>query len=71
MQAIYGQIIADSLPILRPWLLDGALAPHGLIDRPRAEALLRPEFARGGGPHDGRAVTEAWLRRGESRLRRT
>lgn len=41
--AYFGRMIADSLGALRPWLLDGALAGLGLLDRPAAERLLTRE----------------------------
>lgn len=68
---IYGRMVADSLPVLRPWLLDGELAAAGLLDRPAAEALLTPDslMARGGYAEIlVAAAFEGWLRRWSSSL---
>lgn len=43
LTAYYGRLIARSLPALRPWLLDGALCAHGLLDRGRTEQALTTE----------------------------
>lgn len=40
LTAHYGRAIARSLPVLRPYLLDGALADRGLLDRPALEQAL-------------------------------
>ena len=40
LQAFYGRAVADSLDVLRPWLLDGLLVQKGLIRRERLEPLL-------------------------------
>lgn len=62
---LYGRMVADSLPVLRPWLLDGELAAAGLLDRAAAEALLTPDslMARGGYAEIlVAAAFEGWLR---------
>ena len=43
MSRHYGRVLAASLGELRPLLLDGALARHGLLDRAQLEGLLTPE----------------------------
>ena len=43
LQAFYGRAVADSLHVLRPWLLDGLLVQEGLIRRERLEPLLAPD----------------------------
>lgn len=71
MTAFYGHLIADSLDVLRPWLLDGRLADMGLIDRDKAEAALaREALAWRGGYVDimTTAAIEGWVRAWERRL---
>lgn len=43
LTAHYGRVIAASLGLLLPLLLDGCLAEAGLLDRRRLEVLLTPE----------------------------
>ena len=71
MTAFYGHLIADSLDLLRPWLLDGRLAAMGLIDAARADAALsRPALAWRGGYVDimTTAAIEGCVRTWERRL---
>lgn len=71
MTAFYGHRIADSLDVLRPWLLDGLLAARGLIDREATERLLTREqlIWRGGyGDIMIAAAVEGWVRVWASRL---
>lgn len=71
MTAFYGRMIADGLDDLRPWLLDGRLADHGLIDRAAADTLLtRESLAWRGGYVDVMftAAIEGWVRAWERRL---
>ncbi|KSB91753.1 hypothetical protein AS593_06945 [Caulobacter vibrioides] len=63
MTAFYGRAIGDSLPVLRPFLLDGELVRRGLVDAAALEAMLTPERL----VHDGRygdifdlLAIEAW-----------
>lgn len=71
MTAFYGHLIADSLDLLRPWLLEGRLAAMGLIDAARADAALsREALAWRGGYVDimTTAAIEGWVRTWERRL---
>lgn len=71
MTAFYGHRIADSLDVLRAWLLEGLLAGRGLIDRDATERILTPEqlIWRGGyGDIMIAAAVEGWLRVWTSRL---
>lgn len=71
LTAFYGRRIANSLDVLRPWLLDGMLAERGLIDRDAAERLLTREqlIWRGGyGEIMIAAAVEGWVRVWTSRL---
>ena len=43
LQAFYGRAVADSLDVLRPWLLEGVLARERLIRVDRLEPLLDPD----------------------------
>lgn len=71
--AFYGRMVADSLPFLREYLLGGALAGAGLLDRARWEARLDADdlLWRGGyGVILSLALTEAWYRCWRSRTGR-
>nr|WP_295238189.1 asparagine synthase C-terminal domain-containing protein [uncultured Brevundimonas sp.] len=71
LTAYYGRLIARSLDVLRPWLLDGELAARGLIDRSRADrALSAEQLIWRGGYRDimVAAAMESWLRTWRSRL---
>lgn len=71
--AFYGRMIADSLAVLRPWLLDGHLAALGLIDRDGMEhRLTRDSLIWRGGYSDIliAIAVEGWLRAWTSRLGR-
>ncbi len=41
--AYYGRMLARSLGVVRPYLLEGLLAAHGLLDRPYLEGVLTTE----------------------------
>jgi len=74
MTAFYGHRIANSLDVLRPWLMDGLLAARGLIDREAVERLLTREqlIWRGGyGDIMIAAAVEGWVRVWTSRLSAT
>jgi len=43
LTAYYGRMLARSLGVVRPYLLDGLLAGEGLIDRPYLEGALNAE----------------------------
>jgi asparagine synthase (glutamine-hydrolysing) len=63
--AHYGRALARSLPVLRPWLLDGVLAAQGLLDRSALEAALAPESLIGQGGYADilhLMVMERWAR---------
>lgn len=69
--AFYGQAMARRLDVLRPYLLDGALAEAGCIDRDALSALLSAERLLWQGGHGeilSLALIEAWLRHWRSRL---
>ena len=71
LTAYYGRLIARSLDVLRPWLLDGELVARGLIDRRRADqALSAEQLIWRGGYRDimVAAAMESWLRTWRSRL---
>lgn len=72
LTAYFGRMIADGLPDLRPWLLDGRLAALGVIDRRTTEAALtRDALIRNGDYPDIllAALFEGWVRAWDSRLR--
>lgn len=64
MTAYYGRMLAASLPVLRPMLLEGRLAAQGLVDRSRLEVILDEDdlIVRG---HYGELMTltaiEGWV----------
>lgn len=73
MTRIYARMIHDSLDVLRPLLLDGRLAEHGIIDRTamdgaltKAELLWQGQYAQ----IMAAAAFEAWIRVWERRLSR-
>lgn len=71
MTAFYGRMVARSLGVLRPWLLDGRLAAEGVIDRATVETLLtRESLAWRGGSVEimTAAAAEGWVRAWEARL---
>ncbi len=70
--AYYGRRIAASLDVLRPWLLEGHLARHQLIDRPRLEAVLTQSHLVWHGGYAEimlLAAMESWMRVWQPRLR--
>jgi len=74
LSGYFGRMIADGLPAVRAWLLDGRLAAHGVINRAAFEALLRRDSLawRGGYVEVLTAVAfEGWIRAWEDRLRPT
>ena len=69
--AFYGQALARRLDGLKTYLLDGALADEGCIDRDALAALLSTEHLLWRGGHGeilSLALIEAWLRHWRSRL---
>ena len=67
----YGQVTRVSLPVLRPLLLDGLQAAHGLLDRKALEAeLTEARLIRDGGynRHLVAAVLEVWAQRWMARI---
>lgn len=63
--AFYHRVIADSLPFLRGYLLDGELAGAGLIDTDRFDRLLTVEnliWHADSAPIMAAATAEAWVR---------
>ena len=66
-----GRVLASSLDVLRPLLMDGELARHGLLDRAQLETLLTPESLIVGGNFYALASTalvETWVSGWVSRL---
>lgn len=71
MTQVYGRMIVDSLPFLRPWLMDGRLAALGVIDRDAADLELTRERFLWRGRYTAimaAAAFEAWVRAWEPRL---
>lgn len=71
MSAIYGQMVARNLDMLRPFLLDGRLAAAGLIEPVAADAALNPDALIWQGLYGEimtAAAIEAWVRHWEARL---
>ncbi len=71
MSRVYGKILLDYLPFLRPWLMEGRLADLGVIDIGAADRLLRRESLIWRGhyaPIMMAAAFEAWVRVWERRL---
>lgn len=71
MTAYYGRMIADSLDVLRPWIIDGRLAREGLVDRVAADHILTRESLIWRGGYAGimaTAAMEGWVRIWEARL---
>lgn len=71
LTAYYGRLIARSLDVLRPWLLDGLLVEMDLIDRTQVDQVLSADhLIWRGGYRDIMiaAAMESWLRAWRSRL---
>ncbi|WP_370867869.1 asparagine synthase-related protein [Phenylobacterium sp.] len=71
LSAHYGQIIAQSLPVLRPMLLEGRLVAEGLVQADRLEEWLSVDHLiwRGGyGVLVNLIMTELWVTAWERRL---
>ena len=70
LSAYYGEAVADRLDFLRDFLLGGALADAGLIDRGLEARMTRDAILWRGGHSEllTLAVIEAWLRRWKARL---
>ncbi|MFJ6024270.1 asparagine synthase-related protein [Brevundimonas sp. NPDC092305] len=71
MTRVYGRFIFDSLPVLRPWLIEGRLAAMGIIDPIAAEACLTRESLAWHGAYTPimvAAAFESWVRAWERRL---
>lgn len=72
LTAYYGRMLGRSLGVLCPFLLEGRLADHGLIDRDLLSALLTEEalICQGGYPDLLELIAiEAWVQHWESRIR--
>ena len=69
--AYYGEAVAERLDFLRDYLLGGALAEAGLLDPGLDDRLTREALLWRGGFSEllSLALTEAWVRRWQSRLR--
>lgn len=71
LNSAFGGMLAASLDVLRPVLLEGRLVEHGLLDRSKLETALTSEALawRGGFAEIMTAtVTEMWVRRWEAHL---
>ncbi|RZJ00730.1 MAG: asparagine synthase [Brevundimonas sp.] len=71
MTKIYGRLILESLPALRPWLIEGRLAAMGIVDAIAADAYLTREAMAWRGKYSGvmvAAAYESWVRAWERRL---
>jgi asparagine synthase (glutamine-hydrolysing) len=65
------QMMAASLPFLRPYLLDGCLSEAGVLDRARLEAVLDRDFlirTAAGNDLVGAVAVEAWVRHWQGRV---
>lgn len=65
------RLMAASLPALRAYLLDGVLADNRILDRPRLEAVLDPDWliARPAGTDlVGAVAVESWVRHWQGRV---
>ena len=72
LQAFYGRAVADSLNVLRPWLLDGLLVQERLIRRERLEPLLNADVLILRDDYVEvlhAAAVEAWVRGWSARVR--
>jgi asparagine synthase (glutamine-hydrolysing) len=70
LSAYYAQLVSVSLDVLRPHLLDGALAEAGVLDRAAMEAALQPDALIWTGEGTGllsAAVVESWVRHWQGR----
>ena len=70
LSSYYARLVARSLPALRPFLLDGALAEAGVLDRAKLdEALTVEQLIWGASPNQimWAAATEAWVRHWQGR----
>lgn len=70
--SFFGRMIADSLGLIRPLILDGWLMQAGLLDRAVCEAVLKPEVLiwKGGyGDLLNLIVVEAWASTWDRRLK--
>jgi asparagine synthase (glutamine-hydrolysing) len=64
------QMMAQSLPLIGPYLLDGCLAAAGVLDRRRLERVLDREFliqTAAGNDLVGAIAVEAWVRHWQTR----
>ncbi len=71
MSRIYGQMILNSLPFLRPYLLEGRLVETGILDWRATEAALTREQLTWQGRYAAIMMAvafEAWVRGWEARL---
>jgi asparagine synthase (glutamine-hydrolysing) len=72
LTAYYGRMLARSLPVLRPWLMDGWLAARRVLALPALDQMLTEDslIAHGGYPDLMELVAvEAWARAWDSRIR--
>lgn len=72
MSAVYGQMVARNLDLLRPFLLEGRLARAGLLDRAAFDTALTYDSLVWQGTYGtimATATIEGWVRHWEERLR--
>jgi asparagine synthase (glutamine-hydrolysing) len=71
MSAVYGQMVARNLDLLRPFLLEGRLARAGLLDRAAFETALTYDSLVWQGTYGtimATATIEGWVRHWGERL---
>lgn len=71
MTKIYGRLVHDNLPFLRPWLIHGRLVDLGMVDPAAADRALTREALLWHGGYSSiivLAAFEGWVRRWEDRL---
>jgi asparagine synthase (glutamine-hydrolysing) len=67
----FSKLVANSLPMLRPYLLDGCLTAAGLLDRQALERILDPNqlIWEGKATHIlWAASAEAWVRHWQTQV---
>ena len=72
LTAYYGRMLARSLPVLRPWLMEGWLAERKVLQLAVLDEMLTEEalITRGGYPDLMELIAvETWARGWDSRIR--
>lgn len=71
LNSYFARLVAGSLEMLRPFLLEGSLCASGVLDRRALEAALTPDrliWTAGGGPILWAAAAESWVRGWQGRV---